>query len=792
MELPKLYDFKSVEKKWQKYWEEKKIYKFNPKLKKPIYSIDTPPPTVSGRMHIGHAFSYSQQDFIVRYHRMTGKNVFYPFGTDDNGLPTERMVEKLKNVKSSSMSRKDFIELCIKTLNEIKPAFIQDWKNIGMSCDFDTTYSTIDKHCIKTSQKSFIDLYKKDLVYSQEAPSMWCVNCQTAIAQAELEDKSQDSLFNYIKFKLEDGKPILIGTTRPELLPACVAIFVNPSDKKNKNLIGKKAIVPIFNQEVSILADKSADPEKGTGILMICSYGDKYDVESIMRHKLQPRICFTKDGRLNELANEFKGLKIIEARNKILEKLKEENLLQKQDKITHNVNIHDKCGTEIEFLASKQWFIKILKNKKLFLDAGKKINWYPSSMFSRYKNWVQGLDWDWCISRQRHFGVPFPIWYCSKCNEIYIADEKDLPVDPISDKPKKKCKCGCSSFEPETDVMDTWATSSVSPQIALNWVKDKGYDIDFEKVYPMTLRPQAHDIIRTWAFYTIIKGLYNNNEIPWKNLMISGHIQDSKGRKMSKSLGNVIDPLDILNKYGADALRFLSSSSKLGDDIPYQEKELVAGQKIITKLWNAFKFVIMNLEDFDGKKPKELELIDKWVLIKLDNLVKECTIDFEEYSYLKPKQKIENFFWHTFCDNYLEIVKDRLYNPDKRGVNSRKSAQYVLYTSFLTIIKLIAPIMPHITEELYELYFKKFDKKESIHISDWPKELNIKDDKLERSGEEFIDTISNIRKFKNENNKSLKEPVKLIINKDLEIFLDDLKAVTNATEIKFGKFKVEF
>jgi valyl-tRNA synthetase len=790
--LGKNYNFKEAERKWGSYWEKQKVYKFNSKVKKNVYSVDTPPPTVSGRMHLGHAFSYSQQDFFVRFWRMFNRNVFYPFGTDDNGLPTERMVERLRNVKSAEMSRADFVKLCYKTINEIKDEFIQDWKDIGMSCDFGTTYSTIDPHCIKTSQKSFLDLYKKKLVYRKEAPSIWCVACQTAIAQAELEDKEMSSKFVDVEFEVDNEKKITISTTRPELLPACVCIFIHPDDKRYKDLVGRRARVPLFKQLVPIFADKSADPEKGSGILMVCSYGDKYDVEAINKKKLEPRICFTKDGRLNDLAGSYKGMEIKEAREKILEDLEEKGFLLGKKQISHVVNVHDKCGTEIEFLTSKQWFIKILDNKKKFLEAGKKIKWYPKAMRQRYEDWVKGLSLDWCVSRQRHFGVAFPVWYCNNCGKIVIASEKELPVDPLKDKPKVKCKCGGNEFIGEKDVMDTWQTSSLSPQIVLNWIKDRGYGVNM-KMFPMSLRPQAHDIIRTWAFYTIVKGIYHHNKIPWEEIVISGHILDAKGRKMSKSLGNVIDPREVLSKYGADPFRFMAASCKLGEDFPFQEKDIVTGQKTIIKLWNASRFCLSHLEEFKKKKVS-LELLDKWMLIKFNKVVNDCTEAFKKYEFSKAKFFVENFFWHIFCDYYLELIKDRLYNPDKRGRKARESAQYVLYNVLLGILKLFAPMTPFVTEEIYQSYFVKKEKMKSIHISNWPKVEKV-DKKAEAVGDLTVKIISDVRKFKTSKGKSLKEEVNLVLNKKdkikLKDVLEDLKAVCNA-DICFGdKFKIE-
>ncbi|MFH1290749.1 MAG: valine--tRNA ligase, partial [Nanoarchaeota archaeon] len=521
-------DIKAIEEKWRAYWEKEKIYKFNPKSKKKIYSIDTPPPTVSGDMHIGHAFSYAQEDFIARYKRMRGFEVFYPFGTDDNGLPTERLIERVKGVKSKSMSRAEFIELCLKTLKEITPDFIQDWKNLAVSCDYDIYYSTIDKTSQRISQKSFIELYKKGLVFREDFPTIYCPECQTPIAQAELEDKNQGTLFSTLRFLTEEGEDIGIATTRPELLGACVAVFVNPNDKRYKDQIGRKATVPLFDYQVPIIADESADIEKGTGILMVCSYGDKYDVDAIKRYKLEPRVIFDLDGRVN--LNEYHGLTIKEARKKILEDLKNDDLILEQKQIEHAVNVHDKCGTAIEFLPTEQWFIKILDKKRELIKQGREIKWYPKHMFKRYENWVNGLEWDWSVSRERHFGVAIPVWHCRECGEVILAEEKELPVDPV--QTKKKCPKCKKDAEPEKKVLDTWATSSLTPQITSELVKGK------VKI-PYDLRPQAHDIIRTWAFYTITKSYLHENKLPWKDIAIFGFVT-LQGKKMSKSKGNSV------------------------------------------------------------------------------------------------------------------------------------------------------------------------------------------------------------------------------------------------------------
>ena len=791
MDLAKQYNFKESEPKWLKFWEKNKIYAFDSKGNKKIYSIDTPPPTVSGKMHIGHAFSYSQLDFIARYKRMKGFNLFFPFGTDDNGLATERLIERLKSVKGNQMERGKFINLCLETLKEIRPNYIQDWKNIGFSSDFNVFYSTIDEHCRRVSQKSFIDLYKIGREYRKEAPTIWCTNCETAIAQVELKDKELESSFVDIIFKLDDGTDLIIATTRPELLSSCVAIFAHPNDARYQNLFGKKAKVPLSNHYVSILVDERVDPEKGTGMVMCCTFGDQTDIEWYKAHKLPLAMSINKNGIMNEKAGRYNGLSIREAREKIMEDLKREKLLVNQKKIKHVVNTHERCGREVEILNTKQWFINYLDLKDKFLQAGKKLNWYPEHMISRYNNWIKGLQWDWCISRQRFFGVPFPVWYCKRCNETILAEEKQLPVDPLKDKPLKKCKCGSNEFIPERDVLDTWATSSLTPEIAASLFPKL-----FNKLFPMDLRANAHDIITFWLFNTLVKSQLHYNKNPWNDIMISGFVLDPNREKMSKSRGNIVEPQNIIKIYGADALRFWAAGSKLGEDMAYQEKDLVTGQRFVTKLWNASKFTLMHLKDFKHKKVK-LEIMDKWLLSKLNKIIKECTESFENYEYSKTKLEVENFFWHTFCDNYLEIIKDRIYNPDKRGKNARRSAQYALYTTLLTVLKLIAPITPFITEEIYQMDFIKREKVKSIHLCSWPQyDKNIIDNKSEKVGDLFIDIITDVRQFKTKNKKSLKEEIILTLDKNdkklLEPVLDDLKATVNAKEIKFGKFEVNF
>jgi len=795
MDLPKKYKPKESEEKWQKYWEKNNIYKFDKDdTKRELYIIDTPPPTVSGAMHLGHAFSYTQMDIIARYQRMKGRNVFYPFGTDDNGLATERLIERMNKVRSVNMKRSEFIKLCLSTLNKIRPDFVQDWKNLGMSCDFSLFYSTINDHCRKISQNSFLKLYKDGREYRKEAPSIWCPECQTAIAQVELEDKEFKSTFNDIVFKVEGEKDLIIATTRPELLGSCVAVFVHPDDKRYKKYVGKKAKVPVFNHEVPILFDKRADPEKGTGAVMCCTFGDQTDIEWYKAHNLPLRMSIGKDGRM--LVKGYEGLKTKEAKEKIIEEMKKKALLKKQEPIKHMVNVHERCGTPIEILNTKQWFIKYLDLKDQFLVNGSEMKWHPDHMRSRLDNWINGLQWDWCISRQRHFGIPFPVWYCAKCDAEILAKEKDLPVDPLEDKPSiKKCpECGHDKFIAEKDVMDTWATSSLTPELAGELIKGSK---NHKKIYPMDLRPQAHDIITFWLFNTMVKSQLHHKRNPWKHITISGWALDPKGKKMSKSKGNVIHPQKMIELYNADALRFWAAGSKLGDDLPFQEKDLITGKKTVVKLWNASKFGLMHLEDF--KKYGDIEVMDRWLITKLHRLIKTATDYFETYEYSKAKQETEIFFWQIFCDNYLEIAKDRLYNPDKYHKGARASAQFALYEAILNILKLFAPVMPYITEEIYHLYFAEEEKLKSIHNSSWPVyDEKMIDNTAEQAGDYLVDIVRVVRKFKSDKALSLKAEVKELViecddktRKKIELVLKDLAAVTNSKDIIFGKGNLE-
>ncbi len=775
------YDPKTEEEKWVQYWEKEGIYRFNPEAKGEVYSVDTPPPTVSGKMHIGHAFSYTQQDILVRYKRLRGFNIFYPWGTDDNGLPTERLVEKLKGVKASKMDRQEFIKLCEQTIAEIMPTFTADWKRIGMSCDFKTNYSTINEHCRRISQWSFLDLNKKGRVYRKEAPSLWCPLCETAISQVECQDAEKDSTFNDVIFKV-DGKDVVIATTRPELLPACVAVFTHPNDDRYKKLIGKKAKVPLFNHEVQILADERVDPTKGTGIVMCCTFGDQTDIAWYLAYNLQLKNAIAKNGTMTEQAGKYNGLKIHDARKAIISDLKTAGLLVGQKPIKHEIKVHERCQTEIEIIQSKQWFIRYLDLKEKMLEWGAQLNWYPDFMKHRYNNWVKGLQWDWLISRQRFFGVPFPVWYCAKCDTPIFADEKKLPVDPLKDKPTPCTKCKSTEFIPEKDILDTWATSSMTPQLSTQLVPEKYR----AKIFPMSLRPQAHEIISFWLFNTLVKSQLHYGKNPWKDVVLSGYVTDPHGEKMSKSKGNIIEPQTVLAKYSADALRYWAGGSKLGEDISYQEKELVTGDKFVTKLWNAAKFTNLNLQGYDYGGTST-ETTDLWIHTRLAKTIKEATEAFDKYEYHQAKTAIEAFFWKDFCDNYLELIKSRIYEP--KTEQHKKSAQHALYTCLSAIVRLMAPFTPFITEEVYHLYLKEHEKCPSVHMTKWP-EMPAINEKAEQAGNIAVAVLSAVRKKKSEMKTSMKTPVKrLVIETKIDIsgVLDDLKATTATEKIEIGK-----
>ena len=772
--MEKRYQNKKAEAAAQQKWESEKTYTYNPKVGQ-TFSIDTPPPTVSGSLHIGHIFSYTQTDIIARFKRMEGFAVYYPFGFDDNGLPTERYVEKKLKVRAHEMTRSEFINLCLEQTQIVEQDFKTLWQKIGLSVDWDKWYSTISESSRRISQESFIELYKKDFIYHRFEPALYCINCRTSVAQAELDDIELPSLFNDIVFLSEEGEKLVVGTTRPELLSSCVAMFYHPSDKRYAHLKGKKAIVPIFGNAVVILQDELVDPEKGTGLVMSCTFGDKNDVQWFKTHGLEYKQSIGPDGKWGAGTGPLEGLRAKAAREKILELLKNQDLVLEQKPITHTVNVHERCKKEIEYIALSQWFIKILEFKKQFLAQAEKINWAPGFMKSRYINWVENLSWDWCISRQRFYGIPFPVWHCVDCGEILLAPVKDLPIDPQETLyPGGKCtKCDGHNIGPDTDVMDTWNTSSLTPYLVYDLIKSDDSSVfadDVKKFLPMSMRPQAHDIIRTWAFYTIVKAWMHNDTLPWENIVISGHVLADKGGKISKSKGGAkLSPESLLTQYPADVIRFWTASGGLGHDVAFSENQLKIGQKLVTKLWNAFRFIDMQLEEIDPRvsfdklrtsgreTPQNLGIINEWILSKASNSFVMYKKAFDDYEFGHALQAADQFFWHDFCDNYLELIKNQLFNPDQYSEHEVAATKWTLYQVGLRILQLYAPYLPYITETIYGEMYQKNSGINSIHLTQFqlvqtafsfPASLE--------SMQIILDLIGAVRKLKSENQVSLK------------------------------------
>jgi valyl-tRNA synthetase len=789
--LSKKYNASENEKKWQNYWKENNIYKYEKEGRREVFSIDTPPPTVSGSLHVGHIFSYTQAEMIARYQRMQGKNVFYPFGFDDNGLPTERLVEKERGIRAFEVDRKEFTDICLSVTKKYEEEFKELWTSMGFSVDWELQYETINPMVQKVSQRSFIQMAKAGRAYIKQSPVLWCTTCRTSIAQAELETAEIDTTFNYVSFMVE-GQELIVATTRPELLHGCVCLFVNGEDERYKAFIGKKALVPLYDFEIPILSDEKVALDKGTGAVMCATFGDTTDVEWYEKYSLSYKKVIEDNGLINKDVPFIGGMKITEAREIIIELLEERGMLKKSEKITHTVSIHERCGKPIEIIPSSQWYIDILNHKKELLEAGDRINWYPASMKTRYTAWVENLKWDWCISRQRYFGIPFPVWYCSDCGSVIIAAEEQLPLNPMESKPVKPCSCGCRNFAPETAVLDTWATSSVTPLINGRWGEK---DSRGDKFFPMSLRTQAHEIIRTWAFYTIVKSLFHTGDIPWRDIMICGFVLAKKGEKISKSKNNsASSPRALIERYSADALRYWAAGAKLGTDTMFAEEDLKLSSRFMTKLWNAASFSIMHLQDYSGELPEKIKYNDQWVLERLRETEFRASQYLNQYETGLALQEIDNFFWKDYCDNYLEIVKDRLYKPEIHGSEERKSAQYALYKSLIGILKLYSIYVPHIAEEIYQNHFAQYEGAKSIHLMQWDRDKTGKDERILSFGDRLSQVVSDVRKYKSEKNISLKEPVeKLTIeveNEYASFFEDgmmDLKACTGAIEIEIAR-----
>ena len=796
------YNFKDTEAKWQNFWQEKGVYEYKKDSKKPTFSIDTPPPTVSGKLHIGHIYGFSQADMYARYQRMLGKNLFYPLGFDNNGLPTELLVEKQKKIRAHAIPREEFTKIALELVDEYNQSYRDLMIHTGMSCDLKLGYNTIDEKSQRTSQKSFIELAKKGIAYREYKPSPWCCKCRTSVATAELEDKELESVFNYLNFNLADGSGTLpIATTRPEFLPACVAIFVNPEDKRYEKFVGKMVKVPLFEEiEVKVLTDDKVGIDKGTGVVMCCTFGDQTDVEWWKEYNLPLKQAIDDGGNMTEIAGKYAGMKSIDARKQIIEDLKEQGYMFKQDPIVHAVKVHERCSQPIEFLSKKQWFIRTStpELKEKWVELGNQLVWHPESMKTRYMAWVNNLNQDWSISRQRYFGVPFPVWYCAKCGKPHFAKLEDLPVNPLSTPYTGKCECGHTEFIPESDVMDTWATSSVTPQINCNWVNNEE---ECKSRMPMDMRFCGRDIITTWSLRTIIKAYYHQGTLPWKELLVNGWMMADKGVKISKSLGNAkMELSDLLSNYGADVVRYWCANGAYGRDAYFSDEGLKDGYKLVNKIWNASKFVLSFLYDYKPHKPKKILPMDMYIMQKFNEAYRETISCYENVEMGYAVEKIEKFFWN-FCDNYIEIAKNRLYKPEVYGEDAKESAQYACYNVLLGALKLFAITMPHITEEIYQDYFREFEKYESIHISTLaPIALESQDDVI-ACGDEVVALVGLIRGYKSENKLSMKtafDNAKISVPSEFIEFVKsvdyDIKAVSSIQSLDFanGQLNIEF
>ena len=813
---PKEYQHFEVETKWQKEWDQQGIYLWNPQeTRENTYVVDTPPPTVSGSLHVGHAYSYAQTDMIVRYQRMNGKNIFYPMGWDDNGLPTERRTQNVLNIRCEahlpydpdwkpatektkdvvSVSRQNFIEACELITAQDEKAFENTWRKLALSVDWSLIYTTIGTDARRISQYSFLELAEKGLAYNAESVTMWDVDFRTAVSQAEVEDREVNGAFHDLRFGIQGGGEFIISTTRPELLAACIAVAAHPDDERYKPLFGKNAITPLFKVPVPIVPSEHADPEKGSGILMICTFGDLADVEWWKKSKMPCRQIIGMNGRLLKITfgeglfpsvdpqaaqiayDQIAGLTIKQAKAKIVQLLQEPNSASNGSEpalkgdprpITHIVRFYEKGSNPLEFITTRQWFIKILDFKDELLALGSKIKWHPEHMQSRYDHWVMGLNQEWCISRQRYFGVPLPVWYPLLDNgqpdyehPIYPSAQS-LPIDPSTNVPPgytQEQRDKPNGFIGEQDVMDTWATSSLTPQISSKW----GIDNErHQKLFPADLRPQAHDIIRTWAFYTIVKAWLHEKKLPWTHAAISGFILDPDRKKMSKSKGNVVTPEALLIQHSTDVFRYWAARGRLGMDSAFDENMFKIGRKLVIKLFNASKLVFNQLDNASHLSQNfSLSQVCTqcdfaWIAIMREAIIKAREA-FENYEYTTALQYAEDTFWN-FCDNYLEMVKTKAYlagsTPESR------SALVTLNWSLKTFLRLFAPFMPFVTEEIWS--WKYSQDSNSIHKAPWPGVEEIA--QIEAPADEgsfaaTIDVISRIRGFKTLNNVSQKRPV---------------------------------
>jgi valyl-tRNA synthetase len=757
------------EKEIQEKWYKEKLGKFDINSKRKIFVIDTPPPYPSGAIwHIGAAAHYSQIDMIARTARMMGFEVFFPIGIDRNGLPVEIYTEKKYGISIHETPREKFIELCTHALDDLEAEMIGIMKMMGLSGDFDNYYRTDSEEYRTLTQATFIELWNKGLIYEATRPNNYCIACGTTIADAEIEYDELPSELTYIKFKLKENGNVVIATTRPELLCSCVCILFNPNDKRYKNLEGKHAIVPIYNREVPILANPYAKEEFGTGLVMICSYGDYSDVRMFRELKLKEIIAITSEGKMGKNTGKYAGLSIKEARDSIIEDLQKLELIEKREKTLHRTPICYRSKTPIEIIPMKEYYLKQLDFVPELLKIAEGMRFFPERHKQILVDWINSLSIDWPVSRRRYYGTEIPIWYCKNCGKACLSNPGKYYQPWRENPPFKQCP-HCKSdkgFQGETRTFDTWMDSSVSPLFISKYQKDENF---FKKTFPSTIRPQAKDIIRTWLHYTILRCYQLTKKTAFKYAWIMGYGVDEKGERMSKSKGNVVDPIPVLEKYGADIFRFWNAAeSGLGSDFRYSEDRIEGSSKFLTKLWNISRFISM----FPQPTKAELTHTDKWILSELNELVKNCKKGYDDFDFFIPANAIREFTWNLFASHYIEMVKTRAYGE---GFNKKEqeAAWHTLHSVLKTLLKLFAPIAPYITDYVWrELY-----EKESIHLEYLP-ESEWKFG-LEKLTEKIVDFDNKIWKEKKDKGLSLKTEIETEIPKDLKFFEKDLKRMHN-------------
>ena len=756
-----------LELKILKQWEESHLYDFVPKDDN--FTIDTPPPYPSGRpWHIGAAAHYAQIDMIARTARMNGKNVFFPLGIDRNGLPVEFYTEKKHNIRMREMERGKFLDLCREALDDLEAEMIQIMKNLGLSADLENYYRTDSEEYRALTQATFIELWNKGLIYVAKRPNNYDWVSGTTIADAEIIYLDIPTKLVYMKFQIKNSdNTITIASTRPELLCTCKTIIVNSEDERYADLVGKKVIVPVSNQEVEIKTHHSAQKEFGSGAVMVCSYGDHNDVTLFRELKLEEAIAIGLDGRMTEVAGEYSGLKLKQARTKIIEDLEKKGFVEKIEDVVHRTPISERSKNPIEIIPMEEYYLKQLDSVEKMKSLGSEINFHPPMHKQILMNWIESISIDWPISRRRFYGTEIPIWYCKSCSEPHVPEPGKYYKPWKEEAPFNKCrKCSSSEFVGEERTFDTWMDSSISPLFVSKYTKDEDF---FKKTYPATIRPQAKDIVRTWLYYTLLRCEQLTNQKPWSEAWIMGYGLDEKGMKMSKSKGNALDPLPIIQKMGADTFRFWSASEiNHGYDFRCSEQKIESTKKFLSKLWNVSRF----LSSFPIIDSATLAPTDKWILSELDGLISKCKKGYVEYNFFIPAIALREFTWNLFAAHYIEMVKSRAYGIGF-SEEEKNGAIYTLHKTLSTILKLLAPITPFITDYLWQTLYSK----QSIH-----KELQVQQELPEdmtKFSKEIIEFNSNVWNEKKRKNLSLKDSVSISIPENLIQFKKDLQSMHN-------------